>query len=102
MPDEDAESDAHWTCARIRGRSQAPPGVPRMRAYLRTGPLAPGLAIALLLRRRLVDSDAQRGQLQPPNFTVDLPGHGLHAGAVSAAPAHELLHTQRLERERHI
>src|SRR5207248_6422175 len=39
MPGADAGLDVYWTYTRVRGQSQAPPGVPRMSSYLRNRPL---------------------------------------------------------------
>src|SRR5438874_1336928 len=40
MPGADAGLDVYWTYTRVRGQSQAPPGVPRMSSYLRNRPLS--------------------------------------------------------------
>ena len=39
---EDAGPDVWWRYTRVRGQSAAPPGAPRMRAYVRGRPLAAG------------------------------------------------------------
>src|SRR5207249_9644957 len=41
MPGADAGLVVYWSYTRVRGQSQAPPGVPRMSSYLRDRPLSP-------------------------------------------------------------
>ena len=64
--------------------------------------LAPGLPVVLLLRCGLIDPHTQRLELQTPHLVVDLGWNRVNAGLPLAAFTHQLLHTQRLERERHI
>ena len=56
----------------------------------------------LLLGRRLVDLHAQRGELEPADLAIDGRRHRVDPRAQLPAAANQLLHAQRLQRERDI
>src|SRR5262249_56676175 len=62
--------------------------------------LAPGLAVGLLLGRRLIDRHAECLELQSPNLAVDRGRHLVHAGLELSAADHALLACPDLARER--
>src|ERR671935_3180329 len=64
--------------------------------------LAPGAEVRLLLRRELVDLDAERRELEERDLAVDAVGHRMDARLERGAAADEVLDDKGLKREGHV
>src|SRR5581483_6546225 len=62
----------------------------------------PRLSVVALLGRRLVDRHPEGRELERRDLPVDRLRHRLDAGGQLRSPTHQVLHAQRLERERDV